>query len=250
MRPSMLETGLEVVAYNLNRKNLDLKLFEYGKTYRSSGSGEYSETDHLCLYLTGKTGQENWKTKATAIDIHHAKGIVESLLSLMGRSQFDWVTSDSNKLQQTLVLCEGKQKIAELGTVHAAELKRFDIKQPVFYVDLLWEPLLELARKNQIRFKELPRQLPVYRDLAIIVDSRLTWNTVENSVKKLKLEKLQDVKLFDIFESEKLGKDKKSLAISFTFLDAEKTLTDKEIDGMMSKLMQSLEKEVQAEIRK
>lgn len=250
MRPSMLETGLEVIAYNLNRKNLDLKLFEYGKTYHSSGSGEYSETDHLCLYLTGNTGKESWKDKSKSIDIHHSKGIVESLLNLMGRSHFDWQLSENAKLQQTLTLFEGKQKIAELGSVHPAELKRFDIKQSVFYVDLLWEPLLELARKNQIRFRELPRQLPVYRDLAIIVDSRLAWNTVENAVKKLKLEKLQDVKLFDIFESEKLGREKKSLAISFTFLDAEKTLTDKEIDSMMSKLMQALEKEVQAEIRK
>jgi phenylalanyl-tRNA synthetase beta chain len=107
-----------------------------------------------------------------------------------------------------------------------------------------------MARNNKIRFKELPKQLPVYRDLAIIVDAGLHWASVENSVKKLRIDKLQDVKLFDIFESDKLGKDKKSMAVSFTFLDSEKTLTDKEIDAMMAKLMQTLEKEVQAEIRK
>jgi phenylalanyl-tRNA synthetase beta chain len=109
---------------------------------------------------------------------------------------------------------------------------------------------MELAVEKKIEFRELPRQLPVYRDLAMVVDKSLSFEAVEKAVRKAKVDKLQEVKLFDIFESEKLGKDKRSLALSFTFLDEEKTLTDKEIEGLVSRLIQTLEKEVSAEIRK
>ena len=109
---------------------------------------------------------------------------------------------------------------------------------------------MALASARKIEFRELPRQLPVYRDLAMVVEKSLPFEKVEKAVRATRLDKLQEVKLFDIFESEKLGPDKKSLALSLTFLDEDKTLTDKEIDGMVSKIMGALEKEVHAEIRK
>jgi phenylalanyl-tRNA synthetase beta chain len=109
---------------------------------------------------------------------------------------------------------------------------------------------MELASANSIEFSELPRQLPVHRDLAMVVGKSLSYEKVEQAVRGARLDKLREVKLFDIFESEKLGPDKKSLALSFTFLDEEKTLTDKEIDTMVNKIMTALEREVQAEIRK
>jgi phenylalanyl-tRNA synthetase beta chain len=109
---------------------------------------------------------------------------------------------------------------------------------------------MALAEKRNIEFRELPRQLPVQRDLAMIVARSLPFEKVEQAIRDTKLSKLQEIKLFDIFESERLGKDKKSLAVSFTFLDEEKTLTDKEIDGMVGRIMTALEKEVGAEIRK
>ncbi len=140
--------------------------------------------------------------------------------------------------------------LLEIGAVSPDLLKQFDCKQEVFFADFRWDSLLELALKKKIEFRELPRQLPVYRDLAMIVDQTLPYHHVERTIRGVKLDKLQEVKLFDIFESEKLGKGKKSLAVSFTFLDEEKTLTDKEIDGMVGRIMSALEKEVQAEIRK
>ena len=109
---------------------------------------------------------------------------------------------------------------------------------------------MTLAAGRKIEFRELPRQLPVYRDLAMIVGKTLPFEEVEAAIRGTRLDKLREVKLFDIFESEKLGSDKKSLALSLTFLDEEKTLTDKEIDGMVARIMTALEKEVHAEIRK
>jgi len=142
------------------------------------------------------------------------------------------------------------QAIVEAGIVRAEILKKFDIRQGVLYADIHWDRLMAVASTRKIEFRELPRQLPVYRDLAIIVGKTLPFEKVEAAIRGIRLDKLQEVKLFDIFESEKLGADMKSLALSLTFLDEEKTLTDKEIDGMVVRIMTALEKEVQAEIRK
>ena len=129
-------------------------------------------------------------------------------------------------------------------------LDQFGIKQPVFYAGLNWELISDLASNHNPKIREIPRYPQVQRDLAMIVSRELPWQEVENTVHKIRLDKLRDIKLFDIFESEKLGTGKKSLAVNFTFQDEEKTLTDKEIDGWMNKIMGALEKELQAEIRK
>lgn len=250
MRPSMLETGLEAVAFNLNRKNNSLLFYEFGKTYSTGGSGKYAEKDHLCLYITGETREGSWKGKAIPADLYFLKGILNSLFSQMGLSRLNWEAAQAAKLDELLEVKLGKQSLATLGKVNAAEQKRFDIRQSVWFADLNWEALLDAIRSQQLKFSEIPKQLPVYRDLAMIVPSQLAFGEVEKTVKKLKLDKLQDVKLFDIFESDKLGAHKKSLAVSFTFLDPVKTLTDKEIESMMSKLMTALEQDLQAEIRK
>jgi len=129
-------------------------------------------------------------------------------------------------------------------------LKMFDIKQPVYFADFSWDELILAATQNNIEFKELPKLLPVHRDLAMVVDKSVQYQAVESVIEKTKLPKLEEVQLFDIFESDKLGAGKKSLAISLRFLDNEKTLTDTEVDGMVGKIMLSLEKELNAEIRK
>jgi phenylalanyl-tRNA synthetase beta chain len=251
MRPSMLQTGLEAVAHNLNRKNNDLRFFEFGKTYSTSGPGKYSEHEHVCLYITGQVQEDAWKGKGTTADIFYLKGIVARILQLTGISQATFAPiPDEGNLVNTLQVTIKKDVIARLGQVKPQELKRFDIKQPVFYAELDFELFLKYISANSIKAKELPRQLPVRRDLAMVVPKSLPFADVESTVKKVKLDKLQSIQLFDIFESEKLGADKKSLAVSFTFLDEEKTPTDKDIDGMMNKIMNALETTLQAEIRK
>ena len=141
--------------------------------------------------------------------------------------------------------------VAMLGAVSQKTLGVFDIKQPVWFADINWSLVLEMLKeKKDIQAAELSRQLPVQRDLALVVSKVTAYDTLEKTVQKIKLDKLQGMQLFDVFESDKLGVDKKSLAVSFTFLDDEKTLTDKEIDGMMSKIMAAMEMELSAEIRK
>jgi phenylalanyl-tRNA synthetase beta chain len=250
MRPSMLETGLESVAYNLNRKNLDLKFFEFGKTYHTAGVGKYFEDEHLCLFVTGNRNESSWKQKGLPSDIFYLNGVVEALLGLSGIKDAAWEDSPVGKLLHSLTLKKGKTLLAELGTVGRHELQRFDIRQEVIFADIRWNVMIDLIKSGEIRFTPLPNQLPVQRDLAMVVPRTLAFNSVDESIKKIKLSKLRSVKLFDVFESEKLGADKKSLAINLTFLDDEKTLTDKEVEGMMNRIMQTLEQDLKAEIRK
>ena len=250
MRPSMLETGLEAVAYNLNRKNNDLQFFEFGKTYSSASTGSYQEKDYLCIYVTGNKSGDSWRTKAQASDIYYLKGMITRIIQLTGLNNAYWKTINDPKLDQALSVSLGGREIVQAGNVKKHELARFDIKQPVLFASFDWSALEILIEKHTIQIEELPKQLPVYRDLAMIVPKSLSYESVENSLRKLSLNKLKEIRLFDIFESEKLGADKKSLAINLTFLDKEKTLTDTEIDSLMTRLMETLEKDLHAEIRK
>ena len=144
---------------------------------------------------------------------------------------------------------QNEEKLVELGRVQNTLTTRFDIKQPVFFADFYWDTTLKYAGK-QVQFKEISKYPSVERDLALVVPKSMKYKEVEEQLSKLRLAKLQEVKLFDVFESEKLGTGKKSMAINFTFLDEEKTLTDKEIDSWMNRIMTTLEKELHAEIRK
>ena len=260
MRPSMLETGLESVAWNLNRKSGRLRFFEFGKTYSTGGVADYREMNHLCLYLTGNIAEDNWKEKGKAADIYYLKGVCERLFGLVGLEFPGWTEISHPKLTTALsaagsAATDGKAAgsaaaVVQAGVVDVGILKQFDIRQDVLFADIRWDALMTQALARKIEFRELPRQMPVYRDLAMLVSKSVEYGEVEKAIRGARLDKLQEVKLFDIFESEKLGTDRKSLALSLTFLDDERTLTDKEIDAMVGRIMSALEREVQAEIRK
>jgi phenylalanyl-tRNA synthetase beta chain len=249
MRPSLLETGLESIAYNINRKTNSLKFFEFGKTYRTTGVGNYFETNHLCLYITGNISDESWKGKSSNADFYYIKGICEKIAQQISPEKISFGSSENKKSSAASAGKINNKDLLQIGIVSSSSLKLFDIKQPVLFADFNWDILLSTSNNN-IEFHELPKQLPVHRDLAMVVDKSLQFEQVEKTVQKIKLDKLQQTQLFDIFESDRLGTNKKSLAVSFTFLDDEKTLTDSEVDGMMSKVMQALEKDLNAEIRK
>ena len=250
LRPSLLETSLECVAHNLNHKNNNLQLFEFGKGYFTSGPGKYQEIEQVCMVISGNINEQNWKQKTTASDFYYIKGIVSSVLQLLGIKPDAAETHPVPKLVHHIIYKANGELVAGAGEVNQNVLLQFGIKQPVFFATLNWEAVLKLVSRQSLSITELPRYPSVMRDISMVVQRSLAYDEVEKSVNKLKLDKLQEVKLFDIFESEKLGADKKSIAVSFTFLDQEKTLTDKEIDGWMSKIMTTLEKELNAEIRK
>jgi len=251
MRPSLLETGLESIAHNLNRRNANLRFFEFGKTYHTAGVGQYTEEQHLGLWITGQLQEDGWKGKGPHADFYYIKSLCERIFQLVGVTLPCWEPlNNAPRLAAGLSISVKGDTILEAGQVSSTVLKQFDCKQDLYFADIRWQKLLALTPGKDVEFRELPRQLPVQRDLAMIVARSLTFENVEKAIRSAKVEKLQEIKLFDIFQSEKLGADKKSLAVSFTFLDEEKTLTDKEIDGMVNRIMGSLEKELQAEIRK
>ncbi len=250
LRNSLFETALEVVAHNLNYKNNSLRLFEFGKAYSTSGSGKYTENEQLCVVISGNKNEAHWKQKASSSDFYLLKGVIESVLKALGSEADAVETMQVDKLNNHIVYKRNGKMIAGAGEVKKAVLDKFGIKQAVFFGGLNWTLLSEMAAGQTKAVKELPKYPSVERDLAMIVSKELPWDSVEKAVQKIKLNKLQDIRLFDIFESEKLGINKKSIAVNFTFLDEEKTLTDKEIDGWMNKIMTTLEKDLQAEIRK
>ena len=248
LRPSMLETGLETIAYNCNRRNNNLRLFEFGKTYATSGSGQYSETEHLCIYWSGLDTEAGWRVKSKEQDVLMAKGIVQAVASLTGLTSIQWIVEGNESA--TLVAMVGGTAIATLLHVPQNKLQQFDIKQTVVFVDIDLAALVASAEKQKIVYKEVSKFPAVQRDLALVVDRSVTYAAIELAVGTVKLPKLKDTRLFDVFESDKLGINKKSMALSFTFVDEEKTMTDTETDSMVSKLMGAFEKELGAEIRK
>lgn len=248
LRPSMLETGLETIAYNCNRRNNNLRLFEFGKTYATSGSGQYSETEHLCIYWSGLDTEAGWRVKSKEQDVLMAKGIVQAVASLTGLPSIQWIVEGNESA--TLVAMVGGTAIATLLHVPQNKLQQFDIKQTVVFVDIDLAALVASAEKQKIVYKEVSKFPAVQRDLALVVDRSVTYAAIELAAGTVKLPKLKGTRLFDVFESDKLGINKKSMALSFTFVDEEKTMTDTETDSMVSKLMGAFEKELGAEIRK
>ena len=252
LRPSMLETGLETIAYNCNRRNHNLRLFEFGKTYATSGSGQYSEKEHLCIYLSGLDTEEGWRVKSKEQDLLMAKGILQAVASLTGLPPISWSIEDTAKdtVSTCVAATVGSIKIATLLEVSPQKRQQFDIKQGVVFVDIDVAALVTAAEKQKIVYKEVSKFPAVQRDLALVVDRAVTYAAIELAVGTVKLPKLKGIRLFDVFESDKLGVNKKSMALSFTFVDEEKTMTDTETDAMVSKLMGAFEKELGAEIRK
>ena len=250
MRPAMMETGLESVAYNLNRRNFDLMFFEFGKTYHALELGKYDENRHLSIYITGKKNIDSWKEKAEKTDVFFAKGVAEKILNMLGLQKLAMNVEENEKLDHCLSIKMKNEALAIIGSINKKTLSIFDIKQPVFYIDINWDAVLELNKKIQISYTEIPKFPSVQRDLAIVVDKSIAFEQIEKATASAKINKLQSLNLFDIFENEKLGANKKSMAVSFTFLDDEKTMTDIDIDAMMRKIILSYEKELNAEIRK
>jgi phenylalanyl-tRNA synthetase beta chain len=250
LRVSMLETGLQTVLHNLNRKNNNLRLFEFGKTYSTSGVGHYTEVEHLALFVTGRTREDNWHVKKENSDIYYLKGVVQALLTQLGITGSVVETLSHSRLDEHLQISSGDMVIANIGKVNNNLMSRFDIKQEVYVADILWENCIKLVERTKLSYQEIPRFPAVQRDLAFVVDRHLIYSKVEEAVKMTRIPRLKQINLFDVFESEKLGAGKKSMALSFTFLDEEKTLTDKDIDEMMQKIIVTFEKELNAEIRK
>jgi phenylalanyl-tRNA synthetase beta chain len=250
MRPSLLQTGLEVIAYNINRKNTDLKLYEFGKTYHTTGVGNYEEKIHVAIYTSGIVNEAGWQQKDSKADFYFVKGLCEKIFANAGIKNISIEIASDEDLEYGITLKANNIVIGKAGSITQKILKQFDIKQSVFFADILWDEVLALHQKNNITYKEISKFPSVQRDLALIVDKSIAYTDIEKNIKANKIQSLKHIKLFDIFESEKLGKDKKSMAVNFTFSDESKTLEDSDTEGMMNKIITSLETQLNASVRK
>lgn len=248
MRQSLLFSGLESVAYNINRKNNSLKFYEFGKTYHKYESG-YQEDKHLTLFVTGNRTQDSWKVATQTSDFFYVKGIVTVLLSRLGIDKLKTTPTKSDVFSEGITLSLGKTKLVELGVVKRAILKEFSIKQEVLFADFNWQNILELVGKKKIKVADLPKFPAVKRDLALLLDNKVEFKEIYNLAFQSERKLLKEVDLFDVYEGDKLPEGKKSYAVSFVLQDENKTLADKQIDKIMQKLQQTFEKNLDAVLR-
>ena len=247
MRQSLLFSGLEAVSYNINRRNGDLKLFEFGKTYHKLLSG-YEEPKHLTLFVSGNRMAESWTTPQKPSDFFLFKGYVNSVLARLGISKIQNVPVTSDVFAEGIAIAYGTDTLVEFGTVKKSILKHFDIKQEVLFADFNWNLILKLMN-NKIKFTDIPKYPEVRRDLALLVDSNVAFDSIYNVVRQTEKSFLKDVNLFDVYEGKNLPEGKKSYAVSFILQDNTKTLTDEQIDKIMGKLQKNLENEIGASLR-
>ena len=247
MRQSLLFSGLEVVSYNINRKNADLKLFEFGKTYHNYLAG-YEEIKHLSLFLTGSRNQESWTGAQKPSDFFLFKGYVTGILSRLGITKTQNVPSTSDVFSEGIAIAIGNDTLVELGVVKKSILKHFGIKQEVFYADFNWALILKLIA-TKIKYTEIPKYPEVRRDLALLIDKNVTYESIYTIAKQTEKALLKDINLFDVYEGQNLPEGKKSYALRFTIQDNSKTLTDTQIDKIMSKLQNNFETELGASLR-
>jgi phenylalanyl-tRNA synthetase beta chain len=247
MRPMMLESGLDVVAYNCNRKNTDLLLYEFGKVY-SIVNGKYTEQEQLAMWVTGNVQGEQWNSDAETSDIYYLKGI---MMNLLAKNNIEGVqiSYEQNESGQVVIWKWKNQNLCTMMSVAAQKLQDFGIKQTVYYAQIDWAVWVKACRAGSIKYEEIPKFPAVKRDLAIVLAKNVGYEQVQKITQQQKIQPLQSFDLFDIFESEKLGVGKKSFAMSYTFQLTDRTLTDVEIDEMMQQLMKAYQTKLEAQIR-
>jgi phenylalanyl-tRNA synthetase beta chain len=247
MRQSLLFSGLEAISYNINRRNSDLKLFEFGKSYRKLLSG-FNEKKHLTLFVTGNRTAETWVQKQEVSDFYLFKGYVASILQRLGYSKINNLPVSSDIFSEGLALAAGNDTLVEFGSLKKSILKHFDIKQEVFYAEFNWDLILKLL-SNRIKFTAIPKFPEVRRDLSLLLDQSVAFESVYGIAKQTEKSLLKDISLFDVYEGNNLPEGKKSYAVSFILQDTTKTLTDIQIDKIMKKLQTNLESELGATLR-
>ena len=248
MRQSLLFSALEAVAFNNNRRRSDLKLFEFGKTYHKTTDG-YQEDKHLTLTVTGNRSAESWTKAQEKSDFFLVKGYVMAVLSRLGIDQkVNSLPFANDVFAEGLALAIGKEIIVEFGTIKKSILKHFDVKQEVVFADFNWDKLQKYIT-TKIKFTDIPKYPEVRRDFALLVDENVAFEQIFTIAKQTEKGVLKDVNLFDVYQGANLPEGKKSYAVSFILQDDSKTLTDTQIDKIMSKLQSNFESQLGASLR-
>lgn len=249
MRRSLLYSMMEVAAHNINRKQTDLKLFEFGKVYRRS-SGAYQENRRLAIALSGSHEGEHWNVASRKVAFHDLSAVVNLIIAAFTDKKIRSVTHHHNTpFEYALELILDGETLATLGKADRLTAEKCGLKQELFYADIDCDLLFGQAGSN-IVFSEVSRFPEVRRDLSLVLDKRVTFDDILSLALQKEQKLLKSVNVFDVYEGENIDKDKKAYALSFTLQDLKKTLTDKVIDNTMNKLIVDFENELGAIIRK
>ncbi|MRR18683.1 phenylalanine--tRNA ligase subunit beta [bacterium] len=258
MRMSLLPGMLSTISRNINRQNSDLRLFELGYTYsRKPGRGtmeitdNYSESPILSMAVTGNINGKRWNAAETPSGFFHIKGYTELLLSRFGITGREITSTAENAgwFAEGMRYTAGGLHVASFGRVSRKHLAMFDIRQEVWYGEIPRENIIRIIKGRKIRFSELPRYPWVRRDLALLVDKSVMFSQIRDIAFKTERHILKEVDLFDVYESEAMGKDKKSYAVSFILMDERQTLTDNNIEKVMGAFIKAFERELGATLR-
>lgn len=268
LRQSLVQTGLEILNYNINRKQKDLKIFEFGKVYAKQDEN-YTEKVQLAIYLTGSKTAETWQHKTQKVDFYDLAEVVAKVLDSLGIKdiQNSPLTPEGGIMPSTSTPPSGagglgvspfayglsiswrKNEIARIGLLKPTLVKQLDIKQEVFYAEIEWDYLMK-KYSNKFNYSELSKFPDVRRDLSLVLDRQVSFDEIQKLAEQTEKKLLQKVNVFDVYEGENIGVDKKSYSVSFILNDKEQTLTDEAIDKVMAKLIKVYEEKLQAVIRK
>lgn len=257
MRQTLLFGGLESVLHNTNHKNPDVKLYEFGNIYKKEPQHKdqvlpgYTEEMHLAMFISGLKFNPNWAGKEQPSSFYYLKAYAENVLKRVGINpeKCEVVEFTSDIYAEALAYKLGSISLGTVGIVNKKLLQAFDLKAPVYYADFNWNKVMKVIQSNKVTYEELPRFPEVRRDLSMVLDKNVKFEQIRAIASKTERKLLKRINLFDVYEGDKIAEGKKSYAVSFILQDLEKTLTDQQIDGIMSKLAQSLEKELGAQIR-
>ena len=260
MRQTLLFGGLESLARNINRKNANLRMYEFGDLYHFNADTDNSEvalapyTEHqaLGIWLTGNNHGDNWADAVRPLSVYDLKAAVENIFRRLGISEKEWVgeQTESDLLAPALSYKNrGGKLVGELGVVNAEVAKKFDVEQEEYFAQFNWNVLCRIAAKKDVKYHDLPKTLPVRRDLALLVDTAVSYEQIKRVVEQSERKLLKSVTLFDVYEGKHLEAGKKSYAIAIFLQDDQKTLQDKQIEAVMKKVVTNLQKEVGAQLR-
>ena len=258
MRQTLILNGLEVIAYNINRQITNIKTFEYGSVYsfnpEMDGKTLESYEEHTCyaLFMSGQP-DKSWRVDPGKGNYFQLKGYLELLLKRFGCDIYSLQTeaAPADLFSEGLAYClpGSGQQLAVMGTIAPARLKQFGIKQPVFAAEINWPAFFTLIKRNKIKYSELPKFPEVRRDLAILLDESVSYADLRKSALRVGKKLLKNVGLFDVYRGDKIAEGKKQYALSFVLQDLEKTLTDNDVEKVMSKLLATFQNEFGATLR-
>lgn len=259
MRQTLLFGGLESIVYNRNRKHSDLCFYEFGNCYFYDADkkkdndilAEYSESTYAGLWITGKRTHKNWAAPEEQSSVFELKAHIENIMIRIGigKDRIIYEPLQNDLFSTAMSIGTNNRKLGYFGVVSKAIRKSFDIESEVFFAELNWDLLMKDSEKHKVQFFEISRFPEVSRDLALLIDKSVTFAQIEQVALKSERKLLKNVVLFDVYEGKNLPEGKKSYAVNFIIQDEEKTLTDKQIDKVMSKIQQNLQNELGAQLR-